>query len=126
MPSMRSHENNHQVEALPPMAEAKECDIYARPAWQSRAACLDTHPSLFFPTGKGAELHQASKLAKAVCRGCCVRLDCLEAALDRGEKFGIWGGLTPKERQDIRRLRMVRETFLMDIEHSLKEQSPNS
>ena len=43
--------------------------------------------------------------AKEVCRGCEVRHDCLEFALQNGEKFGIWGGLSERERRRIRRQR---------------------
>ena len=40
-----------------------------------------------------------------MCRGCEVRHDCLEFALQNGEKFGIWGGLSERERRRIRRQR---------------------
>lgn len=43
--------------------------------------------------------------AKAVCAGCAVREQCLEFALTNGEKFGIWGGLSERERRRIRRER---------------------
>ena len=68
--------------------------------WQERANCLGVDPDLFFPE-RGASTREA----KEVCRGCEVRHDCLEFALQNGEKFGIWGGLSERERRRIRRQR---------------------
>lgn len=61
--------------------------------WRHRAACLDYHPELFFPV---SEKMSAARPAKQVCAGCPVRSECLTAG--QGESFGVWGGLTPKER----------------------------
>ena len=57
--------------------------------WQDDANCLGVDPDLFFPE-RGASTREA----KEVCRGCVVREECLEFALQNGEKFGIWGGLS--------------------------------
>ena len=70
--------------------------------WQSRANCMGVDPDLFFPE-RGASTSEA----KEVCRGCVVRDDCLEYALDNGEKFGIWGGMSERERRRLRRARAV-------------------
>ena len=70
--------------------------------WQLAANCLGVDPDLFFPE-RGA----STKEAKAVCQGCEVRADCLEYALANGEKFGIWGGLSERERRRIRRQRAL-------------------
>ena len=70
--------------------------------WQERANCLGVDPDLFFPE-RGASTREA----KAVCRGCEVRVDCLEYALAHGEKFGIWGGLSERERRRVRRQRAL-------------------
>lgn len=72
--------------------------------WHDQANCLGVDPDLFFPE-RGASTREA----KEVCRGCVVRVDCLEFALQNGEKFGIWGGLSERERRRIRRQR-VQET----------------
>jgi WhiB family redox-sensing transcriptional regulator len=69
-------------------------------SWQDRANCLGVDPELFFP-----ERGTSTVEAKAVCRGCEVRMDCLEYALAAGEKFGIWGGMSERERRRIRRTR---------------------
>jgi WhiB family redox-sensing transcriptional regulator len=68
--------------------------------WHDHANCLGVDPDLFFPE-RGASTREA----KEVCRGCEVRYDCLEFALQNGEKFGIWGGLSERERRRIRRQR---------------------
>lgn len=68
--------------------------------WQQKAKCLGVNPDLFFPE-RGASTREA----KTVCRDCKVRDDCLEYALLNNEKFGIWGGLSERERRRIRRER---------------------
>lgn len=75
-------------------------DEETRGNWQDEANCLGVDPDLFFPE-RGASTREA----KEVCRGCVVRLDCLEYALVNGEKFGIWGGLSERERRRLRRQR---------------------
>ena len=70
--------------------------------WQERANCLGVDPDLFFPE-RGA----STKEAKAVCGGCEVKAECLEYALRHGEKFGIWGGLSERERRRVRRQRAL-------------------
>jgi WhiB family redox-sensing transcriptional regulator len=70
--------------------------------WQERANCLGVDPDLFFPE-RGASTREA----KAVCRGCEVQAECLEYALAHGEKFGIWGGLSERERRRVRRQRAL-------------------
>ena len=78
---------------------AIESDVEVR-GWQDYANCLGVDPDLFFPE-RGASTREA----KEVCRGCVVRLECLEFALVNGEKFGIWGGMSERERRRIRRQR---------------------
>jgi WhiB family transcriptional regulator, redox-sensing transcriptional regulator len=70
--------------------------------WQARANCMGVDPDLFFPE-RGASTREA----KEVCRGCVVKNDCLEYALDNGEKFGIWGGMSERERRRLRRARAI-------------------
>jgi len=71
-------------------------------SWQEFANCLGVDPDLFFPE-RGASTREA----KEVCRGCVVRNDCLEYALRNSEKFGIWGGMSERERRRIRRQRTL-------------------
>lgn len=68
------------------------------PAWMDRAACDGADLELFYPNTASEE----SPKAVAICRGCDARPDCLQYALDRGEPFGIWGGLTTPERRELR------------------------
>ena len=77
------------------------------PSWHDFANCLGVDPDLFFPE-RGA----STKEAKEVCRGCVVREDCLEYALQNGEKFGIWGGMSERERRRIRRQRALARAAL--------------
>ncbi|HEX2065027.1 MAG TPA: WhiB family transcriptional regulator [Acidimicrobiales bacterium] len=72
------------------------------PSWQDQANCLGVDPDLFFPE-RGASTREA----KEVCRGCVVRVECLEFALANSEKFGIWGGMSERERRRIRRARAL-------------------
>jgi WhiB family redox-sensing transcriptional regulator len=70
--------------------------------WQAKANCMGVDPDLFFPE-RGASTREA----KEVCRGCVVRDNCLEYALENGEKFGIWGGMSERERRRLRRARAI-------------------
>lgn len=81
---------------------ANAADEQEDQSWQLYANCLGVDPDLFFPE-RGA----STKEAKSVCKGCVVREDCLEYALANGEKFGIWGGLSERERRRIRRQRAL-------------------
>ncbi len=66
--------------------------------WVVDAACAETDPEAFFPN-KG----ESTSAAKAVCAGCSARGDCLAYALERNERFGVWGGLSERERRVLRR-----------------------
>jgi WhiB family redox-sensing transcriptional regulator len=71
--------------------------------WRNRAACLDDDPELFFPTGNtGPALLQIAE-AKAVCGRCKVVGTCLEWAMESGQDFGVWGGLSEDERRALKR-----------------------
>src|SRR3954465_4274183 len=83
----------------PPMQDQTDTDTRS---WQDEANCLGVDPDLFFPE-RGASTREA----KEVCRGCVVRMECLEYALVNGEKFGIWGGMSERERRRIRRARAL-------------------
>lgn len=67
-------------------------------AWQQFALCAQTDPEAFFPEKGGS-----SREAKSVCGSCEVRGECLEYALQSDERFGIWGGLSERERRRLRR-----------------------
>jgi WhiB family redox-sensing transcriptional regulator len=66
--------------------------------WQDRALCAQTDPEAFFPDKGGS-----TREAKRVCRSCEVRAECLEYALEHDERFGIWGGMSERERRRLKR-----------------------
>ncbi|MGH3500941.1 MAG: WhiB family transcriptional regulator [Nocardioidaceae bacterium] len=68
--------------------------------WMEDALCAQTDPEVFFPD-KG----QSAKQAKRVCARCPVQQPCLAYALDRPELQGVWGGLTERERRQLRTAR---------------------
>jgi len=70
-------------------------------SWTSEAACAAADPGLFFPE----DFRSPATEAKAICAGCPVRPECLQYSLDAGEEFGVWGGLTEKERRSLLRAR---------------------
>ena len=81
--------------------------------FKGKAACVGAEVSIFYPpeideeglTGKSADL----MAAKSICNACPVQPDCLEIALARREKHGVWGGQSERERKNtIRRRRNAR------------------
>lgn len=75
--------------------------------WEN-AACRElaqydheTFDNYFFPDSWRERA--ATKMAKKICAVCPVRLECLQTALDNHEPDGLWGGLTPDERQKSQR-----------------------
>jgi WhiB family redox-sensing transcriptional regulator len=71
-------------------------------SWQDFANCRGADPDLFFPE-RGA----STRSAKAICRECQVREECLEFAIVSSEKFGIWGMMSERERRKIRKERQI-------------------
>ena len=67
-------------------------------AWQEQALCAQTDPEAFFPEKGGS-----TREAKRICIGCEVKGECLEYALGQDERFGIWGGLSERERRRLKR-----------------------
>ncbi|QAY60636.1 WhiB family transcriptional regulator [Microbacterium protaetiae] len=67
-------------------------------AWQADALCAQTDPEAFFPEKGGS-----TRDAKRICQTCEVRAQCLEYALQNDERFGIWGGLSERERRRLKR-----------------------
>ena len=67
-------------------------------SWQDTALCAQTDPEAFFPEKGGS-----TREAKRICVGCEVKQECLEYALMQDERFGIWGGLSERERRRLKR-----------------------
>ncbi|WP_406503191.1 WhiB family transcriptional regulator [Streptomyces sp. NBC_00212] len=73
--------------------------VNALPDWRTQAACGGADLEELF--GEAAQQHRA----KAVCEGCAVKLECLVEALDHRIEFGVWGGMTDRERRALLRRR---------------------
>lgn len=67
--------------------------------WTAAAACSGSDPDELFVTGA------AQNRAKNVCLSCPVRVECLADALDHRVEFGVWGGMTERERRALLRRR---------------------
>lgn len=68
--------------------------LVQRDDWQDRALCAQTDPEAFFP-----EKGQSTRDAKKICMACDVRVECLDFALTNDERFGVYGGLSARERR---------------------------
>lgn len=72
--------------------------------WQGRAACKGPQAAVFFPPThaerKEEKLAREAR-AKAICKTCVVRVECLEYAIEIREPHGIWGGLNETERKQV-------------------------
>jgi WhiB family transcriptional regulator, redox-sensing transcriptional regulator len=68
--------------------------------WADYAICQETDPELFFP-----EKGESTRAAKRICQDCPVRLECLDYALEHEERFGIFGGMSERERRNLNRSR---------------------
>ena len=67
--------------------------------WRNLARCQEVDPDAFFPEGEGG----APEPAKRVCAACEVRAQCAEYALENRELWGVWGGLSGRERRQLLR-----------------------
>jgi WhiB family redox-sensing transcriptional regulator len=84
---------------LPVLSYSYCCRVPWTHDWTLRAACGDEAPDSLFVSGA------AQHRAKSVCKGCPVRTECLADALDNRVEFGVWGGLTERERRALLRRR---------------------
>jgi WhiB family redox-sensing transcriptional regulator len=73
--------------------------------WRRDAICRDTDPDLFFPVGTTGNALVQIERAKQVCGTCEVRAECLAEALDNRIEWGVWGGMTERERRALLRRR---------------------
>ncbi|MGW1591384.1 WhiB family transcriptional regulator [Streptomyces sp. NPDC002386] len=79
---------------LPPAAVGEGVAmVSARGHWSEYAACRSSDPDELFVDGNPSQ-----RRAKALCADCEVRIECLAEALDHRIEFGIWGGMTERER----------------------------
>jgi WhiB family redox-sensing transcriptional regulator len=89
---MSEHQSTSSLSVLPAADNSFEL------SWQERALCAQTDPEAFFPEKGGS-----TREAKRVCLSCDVRSECLDYALAHDERFGIWGGLSERERRRLKR-----------------------
>lgn len=75
---------------MPPSPLARN---HLLPPWADNAACLGADPETFYPEKGGT-----TREAKVICKGCPVAAACLDYALEMGERFGVWGGASERER----------------------------
>ena len=73
--------------------------------WQFQGLCRTTNPDIFFhPEGeRGPSRRRREARAKAICEQCPVLRECREHALAVHEPYGVWGGMTEEEREEIYR-----------------------
>ena len=69
----------------------------SRPDWMGYARCTEVDPDLHFPD-KGHSTAQP----KRICMACEVRVECLAYAIEHNEEHGVWGGLSYKQRRDVK------------------------
>lgn len=81
------------------MTVTTHIDLDSRREWASLGLCHTGDPDVLFVRGA------AQNLAKHVCRSCPVRVECLADALDNRVEFGVWGGMTERERRALLRRR---------------------
>ena len=92
------HGNEPELQGPPPASE--ESHGFWITDWTIQAACKDTDPDALFVQGSAAQ-----NRVKLICRGCPVRTECLADALDNRIEFGVWGGMTERERRFLLRRR---------------------
>jgi WhiB family redox-sensing transcriptional regulator len=83
--------------------------------WTSRAACRQATPDQLFVQGA------AQNRAKVVCQACPVRTECLADALDNRTEFGVWGGMTERERRALLRRRPGVRSWSALLQHAMTE-----
>ncbi|MFI5808413.1 WhiB family transcriptional regulator [Streptomyces sp. NPDC051561] len=82
-----------------PYNGAATTDVIERP----RPACENEDPELFFPIGETGPALMWEDEAKTVCRRCPLMESCLDGALERNEQYGVFGGLSARERRSFKR-----------------------
>jgi len=70
--------------------------------WHHRAACMGEDPELFFPEGNTSAALRQTEEAKAVCRRCEVAAARLKWAIESGQEYGVWGGMSDGERRALK------------------------
>lgn len=90
----------------PRLGEARPAEL--DPSWRLIGTCVAKFSDDFYPEGGQRQVRLAYERARAVCASCPVATRCLNYALENEERHGMWGGVTPSEREDILRSRRRR------------------
>lgn len=98
----------------------RPASVTAEDMWRTRATCRSVDPEQLFVRGA------AQRAATAICRDCPVQLQCLAEALDQRVPFGVWGGLTDRERRALLKNRPDVQSWRAHLEsiHSQRRQEP--
>lgn len=81
--------------------------------WQQQALCRGVEPEVFFPISE-----EDAGRAKEICAACMVREECLAYSLTHRERYGVWGGVTEKERQDLLRRGAAQRVLTGSLENA--------
>jgi WhiB family redox-sensing transcriptional regulator len=99
------YDTDHQIPVglrgffVPTVGPDRIVDLdYTVSGWQALGECRKTDTETFYP-----EKGRSTREAKAVCVNCQVRAECLKYALDNDERFGVWGGLSERERRKLKK-----------------------
>jgi WhiB family transcriptional regulator, redox-sensing transcriptional regulator len=88
--------------------------------WAGEAACAQTSPDTLFVRGA------AQRTARELCFSCPVRMACLVEALSSGTEFGVWGGMTERERRALlKRYPSVTDWATWLAEHGHEIETPS-
>ena len=85
-----------------PLAQVPQDAVWE---WQEVGSCRQADPTLFFhpQNERGLARVRRDQAAKAVCASCPVRIECADYAIRSREPYGVWGGLTEEDRENIYR-----------------------
>jgi hypothetical protein len=107
-PNLPTVEIRHSTPLMRRREERAEKWIVQDKSWHDHASCAGMNPNLWFPE-KGNT--RDAEMAKEICLACPVRDDCLADAMIRGEEFGIWGGVSQRGREQLRRDGRVKPVY---------------
>lgn len=91
------------------------------PLFRETARCAEVDPELFYPQRGGSP-----RPAKRICAACECIGRCREWALEHGEQYGVWGGLSAIERRRVVRRRKTEAAAVSSIDSAPNAESQSS